>query len=127
MSAAEKVRAYKKLRHAKRILSFDEVGRMTDLADAAIAALEAENEALRCCGNCQERDVGSDGEATWPVCGLIPKLWRESDWAEDRKQIARKHGFTMTDEWDPDEVQCSDHCHFAISRWTPRPDLGGGE
>lgn len=62
-----------------------------ELADALIAALEAENEKLRCCGNC-----------------------RQHVWVTKECRIMRETPLHPTD------VRAHDPCHFTPSRWTRR-------
>lgn len=64
-----------------------------------IAALEAENERLKCCGNCGERggDYGDECCRSW----LGP--------------VEPYHAYRPADNVAP-----ADHCHFTPSRWQRR-------
>ena len=100
MSEIEKLR--EEYQHALRSTyvsrDVDECGRTYDLvdeaaADALIAALEAELERLRCCGNCCLLYVAYDGQT---FCDA------------------------PANDDDEESVELRDHCHLTPSRWQRR-------
>ena len=76
------------------------LGQAEELAHTLIAALEAEVEALRVCGNCALSD--------WD--GTLGGLWCAAE------QV-RRHEARGDSEMD---VPPFDHCHYDQSRWTRR-------
>ena len=90
-------------------MGFDPGGReVKAAADALIAALEAENEALKCCGNCTHHEIDHDpyGECT-----------EECD-----DPYTYKDDVEYAAEWPAGfgNVRASDPCHFTPSRWEER-------
>ena len=98
-----------------------------------IAALEAELERLRCCGNCGNLTDDGDGETWWPSCGLYRRRCDDDEpWPDGRMPgfLFNEGGYepdlapsgnrvyVCADE--PGEVRSFDPCHFTPSRWQRR-------
>lgn len=83
-------------------------------ADYRIAALEAENERLKCCGNCEHYD----------------HMKRSYDPCEEECDSRPTDDTPYPEGYDHDEslfdgMNAWDSCHWTLSRWTAREEAGG--
>ena len=81
-----------------------------DFVDRIVAALEADVERLKVCGNCEHQDIDVDFD--WG----LPYVRYECDCHFPGEDFPEENDWTQGKDWGA--ARNYDRCHFTPSRWT---------